>query len=328
MDLNLEYQTHKLLLSSIGRFTKVKNYVLGTVYQDMVSAIISEKEKALNFVFNERILLNKFLKSLLDFHNKENLIFSKPFNYFNDEYEYYVFCVINDIEFKEQEWFNVAFIEEDIFTTYTYLKNASIKLLSMVYPEYSKKSVNLLEHWYHKSLETLKKYKCNPDTYKYFLEENEIDCLYHFSSSMNSNSIKERGLCSIKYLKEQRIHVDYVSTETSQFIDKKRGMEDYIHLGYEAKHPMLMNALAKGILSSYKVYQINPVVIFLKETNYTRCNAIKRNAVISDELNFFLNIPFKRFHKKNYFNLSNEDKELFQSEVLVYKNIPNNLIQV
>ena len=132
MDLNLEYQTHKLLLSSIGRFTKVKNYVLGTVYQDMVSAIISEKEKALNFVFNERILLNKFLKSLLDFHNKENLIFSKPFNYFNDEYEYYVFCVINDIEFKEQEWFNVAFIEEDIFTTYTYLKNASIKLLSMV----------------------------------------------------------------------------------------------------------------------------------------------------------------------------------------------------
>lgn len=326
--LRLEYPTHILLLSSNKGYTKVKNTVLGEAYSNMVDAILSDFDKAINFVQHERILLNNFLKSLLDFHNKTEYLFAKPFTYFNDEYEYYVFCIINDIEFKEQEWFNIAFIEEDIYTTYAYLKNASIKLLQMLYPEYATISTNLLEEWFRSWEDEAKKYKCNPDDYKHFLEENEIDCLYHFSSSANTDSIKDRGLCSIMYLKEQKIDVDYVSNEASQLVDKRKGMEDYVHLGYEAKHPMLMKALAKGTLSSYKVYHINPIVLFLKKTKYTRCNAIKRNAEISDDINFFLQIPFKRFHKRSYFDLTEEEKDLFQSEVLVHRNIPNSLIKL
>lgn len=326
-DIRLEYPTHTLLLSPQKGYTKVKNIVHGKTYRNMVDAILLDYDKAINFVQNERKILNNFLKSLLDLHTNTEYIFAKPFTYFNDEYEYYVFCIINDIEFNEQEWFNVAFIAEDIYTTYIYLKNASIKLLQKLYPEYAAKSTNLLEEWFRSWEEYVKKYKCNPDDYKHFLEKNEIDCLYHFSSSTNAESIKSRGICSIKYLKEQKIIVDYVSNETSQLIDKMKGMEDYVHLGYEAKHPMLMKALAKGILSSYRVYQVNPIVLFLKETKYTRCNAIKSNAKISDDINFFLQIPFKRFHKRNYFDLTEEEKDLFQSEVLVHKNIPNNLIK-
>ena len=39
---------------------------------------------------------------------------------------------------------------------------------------------------------------------------------------------------------------------------------------------MLMNALAKGKLASYKIYDVNPSVLFLKDTVYTDRNAIKK----------------------------------------------------
>lgn len=89
---------------------------------------------------------------------------------------------------------------------------------------------------------------------------------------------------------------------------------------------MLMNALANGKLASYKIYDINPSVLFLKDTVYSDRNAIKRGVAFSDKIEFLLNIPFHLFHKKNYFHISPEAKEYFQSEILVKHNIPNNLI--
>ena len=89
---------------------------------------------------------------------------------------------------------------------------------------------------------------------------------------------------------------------------------------------MLMNALAKGKLASYKIYDVNPSVLFLKDTVYTDRNAIKKGTIFSDKLEFLLNIPFHLFHKKNFFNLSPEGRDRFQSEILVKHNIPVNLI--
>ena len=55
-------------------------------------------------------------------------------------------------------------------------------------------------------------------------------------------------------------------------------------------------------------------------------NAIKKDALFSDKLEFLQSIPFERFHKKNFFSLNEADKDLFQAEVLVKRNIPKTLI--
>ena len=74
--MNLTYETHRLIIEQNAgeKFTRITNYVEGDVYREMVSSIIHDKEKAFFFVHNERILLNNFLQSLINFHNREKCI--------------------------------------------------------------------------------------------------------------------------------------------------------------------------------------------------------------------------------------------------------------
>ena len=326
--LNLNYETHSLVLeqNSGDSYTRITNTVNGRVYYEMIDPIIFDRNKALSFVENERIVLNNFLRSLVEFHNTDIVPPFPPFIVFKDEYEYYVFCLVNDIPFKEQIWCKTTYIRTDIYTAFNLIKDASVKLLSNLYPDYYHPPKSLFEEWIRQFNENRELYKCDPDEYKEFLEKNEIEAVYHFSSSRNAESIKKYGICSIKYLKELSVNVDYVSTSQSQSIDRYKGFEDYIHLGFEKRHPMLMKALANGVLSSYKIYDINPSVLFLKDTVYSNKNAIKKDVEFSDELDFLLNIPFNLFHKKNFFNLDTTGKDYFQSEILVKHNIPSNLI--
>ncbi len=327
-EMTLSYPTHELVISQqpTDKFTRITNYVVGDVYQRMIDSIISDGEKAFDFVRNERVLLNNFLQSLIAFHNREKTPLFPPIYAFKDDAEFVAFCIVNDITYEPQIWFKTAFVRADIYSSLSFAKEASILLLSTLYPDYYQPSESMFEKWIKQFEEKRDLYKCDPETYKSFLESNEIEAVYHFTSYKNVDSVNKYGICSILYLKELGILPDFVSTSKSQSIDKNKGLEDYIHLGFERRHPMLMMALAKGILGEYKVYDVNPSVLFLKDTKYTNMNAIKRGAQIHDSLEFLLNIPFRLFHKKDYFNLSSEAKDLFQSEILVKRNIPKSLI--
>lgn len=92
----------------------------------MVTSIIQEEDKAFHFVYNERILLNNFLHSLVEFHNREKAPLLPPFFVFKDEDEYVAFCIINDIKFESQVWFKAAYIRTDIFTAFVAIKEASV----------------------------------------------------------------------------------------------------------------------------------------------------------------------------------------------------------
>ncbi len=72
MELISSYPSHRVVLThKDGDFyTKVKVFVENKVYSDMVYQIISDSNKAVNFVANERVLINGFLRSLLLLHNK------------------------------------------------------------------------------------------------------------------------------------------------------------------------------------------------------------------------------------------------------------------
>lgn len=323
LELKLEYPTHTLFFNQNKgeEFTTITNLVNGKVYNDMVDSILGNTYRASNFVENERKLLNKFLLSLigiiqsLENHSPQSFVFK-------DEAEYYVFCVINDIKFEEQKWFKTAYIKSDIYTALITFKNASVELLKMVYPEYLVRPKNLYDELI-KEEEKKAKLKYDPYFFREFLEQNGIDRLYHFTSSKNVSSINKNGICSLYELKQRGIITDFTSSPTSRNIDERKGLTDYIHLGYEQKHPMLMMALSDGILSHFKVYEINPLLIIEKDTMYSLGNVAANIAQISDDIQFFFKIPFHRFHKKEYLSLSAEDKTLFQSEVLIKNKIDN-----
>lgn len=319
----LQYPTHRLVIKDISntKFVKVTNFVEGRVYDDMVESILSDKENRSNFVLEERVLLNNFLKSLVSFHNKaDNLLLGQPEMYvFSDEAEYYVHCLINDLPYNEQEWFNTILIRTNILVCISLLKDASIKLVKTLYPQYYSKPISVFEDLF-KDLYT-KKTKCEINLYKDFLISNEIERLYHFSSRNNLSSIKENGICSVSELAKLGLSVNYSSSSFSRQIDSNKDLSDYVHLSYERKHPMLFVALAEGRIYDYVIFEIQPIVIFQEGTKFSNMNAAKKNAIISDDINFFLKIPFDRFHNREYYSLNDEDKNWYQSEILVRQKI-------
>lgn len=325
MELHLSYPTHDIILETKdnSQYTKVTNYVQGQVYNDMVQAIISDKESALSFVARERVLLNNFLQSLLSIHNENEYLTSPIFFVFKDDTEYYMYCLVNDIEYENQAWFNTAFIKTDIYTALLYIKDASIKLISLTYPQFAQHPKSIIADWVTRAKDEKEKYKYNPDDYKSFLENNEIDRLYHFTSIRNLESIKKIGLCSNDYLEQLGVLPDYVSSSDSRKRDKDMGLGDYVRFSFEHEGQMLIKKIAQGdSIANYKILEVSPMLIFLKGTKYSKYNTLYRDAIISDNIQVIENLPFPRFHKKKYFQLDEEEKHLYGSEVLVKHNVP------
>lgn len=333
MEFVLSYPSHRVVLShKDGDFyTKVKVFVEDKVYHDMVRQILAESDKALNFVANERILLNGFLRSLLLLHNKgisSMRGLDDTFDVFSDEMDYYVYCLVNDIEFNQQEWFNTAFIQCSIFTARDYIENCSITLLRTVYPEFNYKPKTIVQPKPKVSVCDFEaEYKCNPNNYSWFLEENEIEVLYHFSAIENIHSIKQHGICSLKYLDYNKIRVQrFSSSDISREIDKRKGTYDYVHLLFEPNNPMIKIAMSEGRLAEIKLFEIDPLVLFLKDTCYTHGNAASNQVFPSNDIDCLVKLPFKKFHKKNYWDLDEDGKFYFQSETLVKSRIEKKYI--
>ncbi|HOA82182.1 MAG TPA: DarT ssDNA thymidine ADP-ribosyltransferase family protein [Defluviitaleaceae bacterium] len=324
----LEYPTHSLILREVDntKFIKVTNFVKDVIYQEMLDSYFTNPNN--NFVFEERKLLNNFVKSLTSFHNRiEDLPIGTPEMYiFGDDAEYYIFCMVNDLKYEEQEWFKTIYIKATFLYSITLFIGTSVSFLKTLYPDHYKKPVNLLEEVFRKLKQQQDLYKCNVETYVDFLIENKIDRLYHFSNRQNLESIKKNGICSISEMKRLGISSKYSSSDGSRVIDSTKQLSEYVHLSYERDTPMLYIALAEGRLYDYVIFEITPDVIFYKETKFSNINAASNEAVISSDINFFLNLPFSSFHNKKYSCLSDQAKKNYQAEVLVKNNIPTNQI--
>ena len=334
MEKTLQYKTHRSILEQVPGmpYTKITNYVDGKVYDDIVSAIIMDEGKALHFVHFERELLSGFLASLVAFHNNQYKGILPQFYSFDSELSYYQYCVDNDLDFEEQEWFKTGYIKDDLTTALDYLHNASVLLQRTLYPEFLDTSTNRLIDIKVPIIKPDKPrivvpakpqpsiYKCSPSLYSSFLKEHHIDCLYHFTSTENADSIRRNGICSVKYLNDNGINVSYASSGGSREIDIRKGMADYVHLSYERKNPMLFIALKEGRLADYVIYEISTDVIFLKETLFTHCNAAKNGVKFSDDINYMLQIPFDSFHNRRY-DMGSKYKDYFMSEVLVKQKV-------
>ena len=343
MELKLEYPTHRIILEhEDGSFiTRITSYVQGKVYDDMVTSIILTGNHEIRFVPQERELLNGFLRSLLLLHNKGLTTMGgreDVFDVFKDEMEYYVYCLVNDIKYEEQKWFKTAFIKANIYTACQYVEECSAQLIRTVYPEYidliPSSVIPAKPEWKTppEDLEEITrsiqpKFKCNPKKYESFLTKNDIDYLFHFTAIENVHSIEKNSICSIGYLEDHGISVSkFASSSESRLIDRSKNLRNYVHLSFEQKNPMIFTVLREGRLADYKVYKIDTQVLFLENTMYSKGNVAQNGVYPSADIGTLLSIPFERFHKKVYFNLSKEDRFLFQSEVLVKEFIDRKYI--
>lgn len=324
MQLTLTYPTHTIILQHDdgSYFTKLTNSVNTIIFNDMITSLILRDNNINNFVSQEMDILNGFLRSLLIKHeNGISTMYATAdtFVVFRDEMEYYVFCLVNNLQFESNEWFKTAYIKCDIYTTRDFIEKCSESLIKMTYPHLAKPKEKTVSRTAttHNII-----FKCDPNKYQWFLEKYEIDKLYHFSPIENKESIKKHSICSYQYLIDNNISINRLSSsDTSRKIDKSKGLSNYVHLLFEPFNPMIFVALSEGRLREFTIYEIEPEVLFLKDTMYTIGNAALAGVRPKKDIQFLLTIPFSRFHKKNYTALDDESKKYFQSEILVKNKV-------
>ena len=317
MTNELEYVTHKLEITPLPNigYSMVKVYSRGQIYEYIRNEAIdiSLCIGGQYLVAIERALLYRFMSSLVSFCSDFEI---KYVNLFDNETSYYSFCIINDIKFEEQSWFRTFFIQGEISFSISLCINISVKLQEALFPSY-KPSVDILKKIEEEKLAAEAIYKPGFKEYLKTVEALGIDCLYHFSDKKNAPSIEANGILSFHELQKRGILPTYASSTASRSIDLYHNLSDYVHLSFERNNPMIYIALKEGRLGNYNIYEINPIVLFLKETLYTNGNSAANNTIVRGDLDFLVNLPFDRFHKQNYLELNKIDKQSYMSEVLV-----------
>lgn len=317
MTNELEYVTHKLEITPLPNigYSMVRVYSRGQIYEYIrdeaidISLCIGGQY----LVSIERALLFRFMSSLVSFCSDfEN----KYVHLFDNETSYYTFCVINNIKFEEQSWFRTFFIQSETSFSISLCINISVKLQEALFPSY-KPSVDILKKLEEEKLAAEAIYKPGYKEYLKKIDNLGIDRLYHFSDQRNAHSIETNGILSINELQKRGILPSYASSSASRSIDAYHNLQDYVHLSFERNNPMIFIALKEGRLGKCKIFEINPIVLFLKDTMYSNGNSAANNTTFSGDMSFLINLPFDKFHRKNYLDLDKSDKQSFMSEVLV-----------
>lgn len=150
------------------------------------------------------------------------------------------------------------------------------------------------------------------------LIENNIYCLYHFTDKRNLKSIKKyRAIYSRKILEDNQIKFFSGGDLTSKKLEEINGLNNYVHLSFTSRHPMV-----KSRDEVYKVsLQIDPRIIFSNEAMFSNLNSNDSKAKIGETLEFFKKIRLD-VTQKNYFDLNSIEKKYHQAEVLVNECVP------
>ncbi len=153
------------------------------------------------------------------------------------------------------------------------------------------------------------------------LKRHRVESLYHFTDSRNLNSIKKkRGLYSWWRCEQEGIGVSAPGgSDLSREIDKEKGLQNYVRLGFNRNPPMLYVARKRGRIERYKTLKIDPSVIYHRSTCFSDINATDKEAQIGNDLESFkrirLAIATRRWE-------DDTEKRYFQAEVLVEGHVP------
>lgn len=172
-----------------------------------------------------------------------------------------------------------------------------------------------------------------------FLNKSKYYDFIHLTKLTNLPSIiKMGGIYSKNYLKDKNVEMDFITENLSHSLDKRRNLDDYVHLSIIGDSPMLKRFLNRtyglsepdehGLQvekqSNFALILISPLILYyraflMSDKNATDNNAnINKYSVIKNTLNFE-----KLYAIDGFPDYSNQPEfKMAQSEVMIYENIP------
>jgi len=166
--------------------------------------------------------------------------------------------------------------------------------------------------------------KSNWQEFKAVLDEHKIVKLYHFTDRDNLESIiKNGGLYSWGDCEDKGIKIAKPGGGLlSRDLDRRDNLQHYVRVSFTTQHPMMYVAMQDGRLSNPVILEIDPEVIYWKDSKYANMNATRSGAHKGGTLDDFKMIHFKSVKSHKHFDLPEEEQPYFQAEVLVKNFIP------
>ena len=166
--------------------------------------------------------------------------------------------------------------------------------------------------------------KSNWQEYKAVLDEHKIVKLYHFTDRDNLESIiRNGGLYSWGDCEDKGISIAKPGGGLlSRDLDRRDGLQHYVRVSFTTQHPMMFVAMQDGRQSNPVILEIDPEVVYWKDSKYANMNATKSGANKGGTLDDFKQIHFQSIKVRKHFDLPEEEQPYFQAEVLVKNFIP------
>jgi len=159
------------------------------------------------------------------------------------------------------------------------------------------------------------------DKFKEIIEANNITCLYHCTDHSNLESIKKHGfLFSWFYSERAQMRIPCPGgDELSRQLDFRKGLEDYVRLSFRRGQPMIFVANKAGKIPQPFDLIIDPQVVYWQNTLFSDRNATDNTACVGGGIEDFKKVRFDLLTRSWQ---NNEEKKLFQAEILVKAYLP------
>ena len=166
--------------------------------------------------------------------------------------------------------------------------------------------------------------KSNWQEFKAVLDEHKIVKLYHFTDRDNLESIiKNGGLYSWGDCEDKGIKIAKPGGGLlSRDLDRRDNLQHYVRVSFTSQHPMMYEAMKDGRLSNPVILEIDPEVIYWKDSKYANMNATRTGCHKGGTIDDFKLIHFRTVKARNHFDFSEEEKPYYQAEVLIKNFIP------
>ena len=166
--------------------------------------------------------------------------------------------------------------------------------------------------------------KTNWQEYQAIIEQQGITKLYHFTDRDNLQSIIQNGgLYSWADCEEKGISIAKPGgSDSSRSLDARDGLQRYVRVSFVTQHPMMYVAMNEGRISNPVLLEIDPQVIYWKDSKYADRNATKNGARVGGNVEDFKAIHFSSVKVLKHFDLDDEEQKFYQAEVLVKNFIP------
>lgn len=167
--------------------------------------------------------------------------------------------------------------------------------------------------------------KNNAQDYLEILDDNDIDCFYHFTSTENLDSIIENdGLISWSSLEDMGQDIPEAGgTDFSRKLDVKYGLHDYVHLSFCEDHPMQYRLQQQGV--QLVLLKISKYIAVHKSALFCDMNATDANHSVGPSISDLQQIDFYAT-KQRYVRRDSPYFKTHQAELLIKRHVPAKFI--